>query len=174
MDTISTSVVVVGGSLVGLSAAAFLAWQGVLTVVIEQHRGSSPHPRAMGYTPRTLELYDVVGLAGQIPPAPPNFRLRRRKVESLAGRWLAETDWTPERPSGKPADPSASRPAETRQPPADLRLAYSPHTGAAIAQDRLEPLLRDRARELGADLRLGTELLSFTQDADGVTVHVRE
>jgi putative polyketide hydroxylase len=33
--------------------------------------------------------------------------------------------------------------------------------------------LRERAIELGADVRLSTQLLGFTQDSDGVTVHVR-
>jgi 2-polyprenyl-6-methoxyphenol hydroxylase-like FAD-dependent oxidoreductase len=50
----------------------------------------------------------------------------------------------------------------------------SPHAGAAIAQDRLEPLLRERARELGADLRLGTQLVRFEQDSEGVTALLRE
>jgi len=42
-------VLVVGGSLVGLSAAVFLAWRGVSTVLVDPHLGSSPHPRAVGY-----------------------------------------------------------------------------------------------------------------------------
>jgi len=76
------------------------------------------------------------------------------RVESLAGAWFEEALWTP-------AD---------KQAPA---LPYSPHRGAALAQDRLEPILRDRARELGATLRLETELLGFEQDAGGVTARLR-
>lgn len=151
----SVPVLVVGGSLVGLSAAVFLAWRGVPTVLVERHRGSSLHPRAVGFTPRTLELFRTVGLGDQIPQAPANFRLRRCRVESLAGRWFEESDWTPDAPKAPPVE-------------------YSPCTGAAIAQDRLEPLLREKARALGADLRLGVELLSFEQDAEGVTAHVRD
>src|SRR5690348_14213451 len=89
----STSVLVVGGSLVGLSTALFLAWQGVPTVLVERHAGSSPHPRAIGYTPRTMELLRAVGLAERIPEVPHDFRLRRVRVESLAGAWHTESAW---------------------------------------------------------------------------------
>jgi putative polyketide hydroxylase len=150
----STSVLVVGGGLVGLSTAVFLAWEGVPTVLVERHPGSSAHPRAIGYTPRTMEVYRAVGLASQIPQAPRGFRLRRARIESLAGEWFEETDWTPE-----------NRPAPT--------IEYSPYAGAAIAQDRLEPMLRAKAIELGADVRLGAELVGFEQDADGVTAKLR-
>ncbi len=37
----------------------------------------------------------------------------------------------------------------------------------------MEPLLRDRAMELEADIRLGTELIEWEQDADGVTAHLK-
>lgn len=150
----STSVLVVGGGLVGLSAAVFLAWRGVPTVLVERYPGSSPHPRAIGYTPRTLELYRAVGLGPRIPQVPPDFRLRRARVESLAGRWFEESPWTP----------------ETQQTP---RRESSPCTGAALAQDRLEPLLREKASALGADVRLATELVRCEQDEGGVTASLR-
>ena len=150
----STSVLVVGGGLVGLSAAVFLAWRGVPTMVVERHPGSSPHPRAIGYTPRTLENYRAVGLGPRIPQSPPGLRLRRIQVESLAGKWFEERPWTP----------------ENLEAPA---IEYSPCTGTAIAQDRLEPILRDEAIALGADVRFETELLRFEQDAGGVTAWLR-
>ncbi|MFX5922224.1 FAD-dependent monooxygenase, partial [Acinetobacter baumannii] len=49
----------------------------------------------------------------------------------------------------------------------------SPCTGAAIAQDKLEPILREAARARGADIRLGVEMVSFTQDDNGISVRVR-
>ena len=51
-----TPVLVVGGSLVVLSTSLFLSTRGVAHVLVEKHPGSSPHPRAMGFTERTLEL----------------------------------------------------------------------------------------------------------------------
>ncbi|MGA7134835.1 MAG: FAD-dependent oxidoreductase, partial [Mycobacterium sp.] len=53
-DVESTQVLVVGGSLVGLSAAVFLAGRGVPVTLVERHATSSAHPRAIGYTTRTL------------------------------------------------------------------------------------------------------------------------
>lgn len=150
----TTPVLVVGGSLVGLSAAVFLAWRGVPTVVVEKHAGSSLHPRAIGYTTRTLEFFRATGVElpasdqGSKPP-------RRARVESLAGEWFHEYPWTP--------------PDTTDVP----QLEYSPVHATAIAQDRLEPILRQRATELGADLRPSTEMIEFTQDADGVTATLR-
>src|SRR6188768_3062666 len=89
----STPVLIVGGGLAGLSAALFLAWRGVPTVLVEKHASSSPHPRAMGFTPRTLEIFRAVGLADAIPEVPHGHgRPRRVAVESLAGKWSAEAD----------------------------------------------------------------------------------
>ena len=151
--TESVPVLIVGGSLVGLSAAVFLAWHGVPVVLAEKHPGSSLHPRAIGYTTRTLELFRATGI--EVPESahsagPP----RRARVESLAGSWFEEYPWTV---------------GGARQPAAE----YSPAHETAIAQDRLEPILRQRALELGADLRLGTELAGFTQDDAGVTAVLR-
>jgi putative polyketide hydroxylase len=162
MDSEKTSaiqipVLVVGGSLVGLSAGLFLAWRGVPTIVLEKHEGSHPHPRAMGYTEHSMEFFRAVGLADVIPQAPADFRLRRARVDSLAGEWHEVSDWTP--------------PSEAEAP---VRQRYSPMRGAAIPQDRLEPILRARAVELGLDLRQNTELLAFEQTAKGVSARVRE
>jgi 2-polyprenyl-6-methoxyphenol hydroxylase-like FAD-dependent oxidoreductase len=145
-----TPVLIVGGSLAGLSAAVFLAWHRVPTVLVERHSGSSTHPSAIGYTTRTLELFRSVGI--ELPPSvegggPP----RRARVDSLAGAWHEQYPWTPHAQGGSPGD-------------------FSPVRDTAIPQDRLEPLLRARAIELGADIRTGTELIAFDQDDDGVTV----
>jgi putative polyketide hydroxylase len=155
MNSQSTSVLVIGGGLVGLSAAVFLAWRGVPTAVVERRAGSSPHPRAIGYTPRTMELFRAVGLGPRIPEAPRGVGLRRVRVESLAGAWFEESSWTP-----------AERPAPA--------IEYSPCAGAALAQDRLEPILREQAVALGADVRFETELVGLEQDAGGVTASLRE
>lgn len=146
----NTSVLIVGGSLVGLSAAVFLAWHRVPTVVVERHPGSSTHPRAIGYTTRTLEVFRSVGI--EVPPSVEGGGApRRARVESLAGAWHEEYPWTPHAQGGSPGD-------------------FSPVRGTAIPQDRLEPILRARAIEVGAEIRLGTELIAFDQDDDGVTV----
>ncbi len=146
-----TPVLVVGGSLVGLSTALFLAFHEVPCVLVEPHLASHPHPRAVGFTTRTLELLHLVGI--ELPAIPAGFSLKRARVESLVGTWHEERAWTPR------AQPMAE---------------YSPFRGAAIAQDKLEPILRDEAKGRGADIRLGTELVRFEQDDDGVTAHLRD
>lgn len=153
----NTGVLVVGGSLVGLSTALFLSMNELPCVLVDPHARSHPHPRAIGYTPRTLEVLHTAGIT--LPEVPRGFRLSRARVESLAGEWHDATEWTPKKPAAAPPPPSDEA---------------SPYVGAAIAQDLLEPKLREGARARGADLRLGTELVSFTQDAAGVTALLRE
>lgn len=152
MKTETTDVLVVGGGLAGTAAAMFLAWRGVKVICVEKHPGSSPHPRAIGYTPRTMELLRAVGLADRIPQVPRDMRLRRIRVESLTGTWFEESQWTE-----APAEPMPS-----------------PYTGAAIAQDLIEPMLRQHAGKLGAEIRMSAELVDWTQDDDGVTAVVGE
>lgn len=145
----------------GLSAAVFLSWHGVPTVLVEPHLGSSPHPRAVGYPPRTMELFRQVGLGDSIPQVPPTITApRRARVESLAGQWFEESPWTPPRATGGPAPKSM--------------FDFTPCTAAALAQDGIEHVLRERAISSGAELRLGTRLVRFEQDADGVTAWLRE
>ncbi|SEP79726.1 FAD-dependent oxidoreductase [Lentzea albida] len=150
-----TSVLVVGGGLAGTSAALFLAWRGVDVVLVEKHPGSSPHPRAVGFNARVGELLRAVGLEDELPKSrmAKGFGVRRVRAESLVGKKYDETFWTP---------------------PAQLSdIEYSPATGVGVAQDRMEPILRDKARELGADIRMSTRMLEFSQDSDGVTAVVQ-
>ncbi len=51
--------------------------------------------------------------------------------------------------------------------------AASPTEMCNAPQHILEPILLDRARELGADVRLHHEVISIAQDDDAVTAHVR-
>jgi putative polyketide hydroxylase len=151
-------VLIVGGSLVGLSAAMFLASRGVDCMVVERHHGSSPHPRARGVTQRTVEMFDTAGLRN-LPEIPSTLiKLRRVRSESMVATPMEEIDWTPQGAVHPPTAPVAS---------------YSPHTGAGVAQDQLEPLLRQRALELGATLSLGTELVRFEDRADGIVAWLK-
>jgi 2-polyprenyl-6-methoxyphenol hydroxylase-like FAD-dependent oxidoreductase len=51
---------------------------------------------------------------------------------------------------------------------------FSPTVRLFINQDDLEPILRTRAEELGAELRYRTECTSLEQDADGVSATIRD
>jgi putative polyketide hydroxylase len=105
---------VVGGSLVGLSAAVSLTWRGVPTVLVERHPDSSSHPRAIGFTPRKMELFRAVGLGGRIPQVPPGTRRRRAGCASRA--WPGNGS---KKPPGRPR--SGSRPASSTRPAGERR-----------------------------------------------------
>jgi 2-polyprenyl-6-methoxyphenol hydroxylase-like FAD-dependent oxidoreductase len=151
---IESDVLIVGGSLVGLSAASFLAWHGVPSFSVERHHGTAIHPRAGHFHLRTLEVLRSIGLEGRVRAASeeqfdPDGGINA--VESLAGREIATYI-------------------------ANLNegvAAISPSSRLFMTQQSLEPLIRARAEELGATLRYATELVSFAQDADGVTGHIR-
>ncbi|MGH8879881.1 MAG: FAD-dependent monooxygenase, partial [Stackebrandtia sp.] len=151
MRTDTTKVLIVGGGLAGSAAAMFAAWLGVEVILAERHPGSSPHPRAVGYKPRTTELLRSVGLESQLPTLKTGRTApRRKRVESLVGQHYEELSWAPARVA-----------APTSR--------YSPCGSAGVAQDVLEPMLRDHAVTLGADMRMSTRLESFATDAHGVT-----
>ena len=154
-----TSVIIIGGGLVGLSAAMLLAWHDVPCILIEKHGSPSLHPRAVGYTPRTMEIFNQVDIADQIPQVPEGFKLQRIKVESMTGKWEEEP---------MPWKPPKFNEAMVEGPP----ILHSPFKGAALAQDRLEPIIRAKALKLGADIRLGAKMTSFKQNDDWVTVSV--
>ncbi|MER6471590.1 FAD-dependent monooxygenase [Streptomyces collinus] len=155
MSTSSTRVLIAGGSLVGLSTALFLAHHNVPCLMVERHPSTSIHPRAVGYYPRTAELLRTVGVEEAAKAAAAGFEKHKTRagVVSLAGEVLFSKE---ELEGGDDlSDLTASK----------LLL---------LPQDRLEPLLRARAEKLGADLRFGTQLISFTQDDDGVTAVVKD
>ena len=69
MPDADVPVVIVGGSLVGLSAAVFLGAQGVPSLVVERHPGTAIHPRAALVSQRTVELFRALGLQPEIESA---------------------------------------------------------------------------------------------------------
>ncbi|MFG2988391.1 FAD-dependent monooxygenase [Streptomyces sp. NPDC048257] len=144
-------VLIVGGSLSGLSAALFLAAKGVECLVVEQRPGTSVHPRARLVTARSMELFRSVGIEEAVrkagDPGPIGFVV----VDTLADAHYA--------PTGNHHD-------ET--------LDISPTGMRLCDQQQLEPLVLARARELGAEVRFGTRFESLVQDEDGVTATLRQ
>ena len=55
-------VLVVGGSLVGLSTALLLRWHGIDCLAVERHAGTAIHPRAGHFHLRTVEILRSLGL----------------------------------------------------------------------------------------------------------------
>ena len=148
-------VLIVGGSLVGLSAALFLRRHGVDVLAVERHAGTAINARAGHFHLRTMEILRSAGLEDAVrrksqEQYPPDGGINN--VESLAGREIA--NYFPNLNAGVDE--------------------FSPTVRLFINQDALEPILRARAAELGARLRYRAECTSLSQDADGVTVVIRD
>lgn len=147
-------VLIVGGSLVGLSASVLLGRHGVPHMLIERHSGTAIHPRAAAFHQRTLEIFRDGGIQQAVEQAAEREFVQDgaiNAVDSLGGRELASFYR------------NVNEGVE----------ALSPARRIFITQIGLEPVLRARAKELGADLRFSTELASFTQDAGGVDAVIR-
>lgn len=147
-------VLIVGGSLVGLSTAVFLGHHGVPSLVVERHRGTAIHPRAALVNQRAVEAYRAVGLEGEVEEAAAREFVQNGaivSVESLGGK---ELDWYFR---------TINEGVEHVSPSARL----------FVTQIGLEPVLLRAAKRLGATVEHGAEAVSVEQDADGVTAVVR-
>ncbi|MGW2652367.1 FAD-dependent oxidoreductase [Streptomyces sp. NPDC001478] len=148
-------VLIVGGSLVGLSASLFLGRLGVGHLLVEKHAATSTHPRGRGNNVRTMEIFRGAGVEEPIRAAATVLAENHGILQagSLTGddqEWLF-----------KEIDPGGAL------------ARFSPSGWCLCSQNDLEPVLLDRAREQGGDLRFSTELMSFDADASGVTAAVK-
>ncbi|MFG3331276.1 FAD-dependent oxidoreductase [Streptomyces tendae] len=148
-------VLVVGGSLVGLSTSVFLGRLGVRHTLVERHAGTSIHPRGRGNNVRTMEIFRVAGTEPDIRRAAATLAdnhgiLQTPTLVGDAGEWLF-----------KQIDPGNGL------------ARFSPSSWCLCSQNDLEPELLTHAVNLGGDLRFGTELLSFETDTEGVTAIVK-
>lgn len=154
MEPRHVPVLVVGGSLVGLSTSVLLADQGVPHLLVESHRGTAIHPRAASFHQRTMEVFRSVGLQQAVEQAAAaEFEQGGAimAVESLGGKELHYFFH------------SYNEGVE----------GLSPTDRLFLTQVGLEPVLRDRAVELGAEHLFGTELVSFEEHDDHVRAVIR-
>src|SRR5690348_166520 len=81
-------VLIVGGSLVGLSASLFLSWYGIPSLLVERHPGTAIHPRVASLTAHTMEIFRSVGIEAAIRQVEPPFSRNSNVplVESLVGQ----------------------------------------------------------------------------------------
>src|SRR3954469_5377074 len=123
-------VLIVGGSLVGLTTALLLGHLGVESLAVERHAGTAVPARAGHFQLGTTEMLRQVGLEETVREA--SLRTYHPAggivaVESLAGRELAT--YVAELNEGVEG--------------------FSPTVRVFINQDVLEPILRQRALEFG-------------------------
>jgi 2-polyprenyl-6-methoxyphenol hydroxylase-like FAD-dependent oxidoreductase len=148
-------VLIVGGSLVGLTTAMLLGYHGVPSLSVERHAGTAIHPRAGHFQLGTTELLRQLGLEERVRTKSLEMYSATGgiiAVESLAGRELAT--YVKELNEGVEG--------------------FSPTVRVFINQDVLEPLLRERALELGATVRNRTEAVALDEDDDGVAITLRD
>jgi 2-polyprenyl-6-methoxyphenol hydroxylase-like FAD-dependent oxidoreductase len=148
-------VLIVGGSLVGLTTAVLLGHHGIRSLSVERHAGTAIHPRAGHFHLRTLEVLRQVGLEERVRAKSLEMYSATggiNSVESLAGRELGV--YVRELNEGVEG--------------------HSPTVRVFINQDVLEPILRERALELGAAARNRLEVVGVEQDDDGVTATLRD
>lgn len=150
LKAIDVPILICGGGPVGLSAAVLLARLGVPSLLVERHPSTTDHPKARGFSARTMEVFRPWGIDASLrAEALPPSAVRFIWVESLSGREI-----------GRVEPPRRAVPAP-----------HSPTYGCMAAQDALEAELRRHAETYpNMSLRFSTELVAFEQDPDGVTV----
>ncbi|MFE6840772.1 FAD-dependent monooxygenase, partial [Streptomyces sp. NPDC057705] len=136
--TYATDVLVVGAGPVGLTAAAELRRRGVSCRIVERLPARLPFAKAVGIQPRTLELWDRMGLVRAALEAAVPMRGQYMYVNGI------------------------------EKPHLDLVLPPEvPYGFAALPQYETERIIDEFLVRFGTTVERGTELVSFRQDADG-------
>jgi 2-polyprenyl-6-methoxyphenol hydroxylase-like FAD-dependent oxidoreductase len=150
-----TQVLIVGGGLVGLTAALLLQHHGVAPILVERRTESSPQPKARRINFRSMEVYRRIGLESEVTDAAKGLAFFQAM---RSGPTILESEELSMIP---PGDMSAM-------------FASTPCLSVLCSQDLLEPVLRDLAEKRGVDIRFDAELTHFQQDEDGVIADIHD
>ncbi|MFF4211961.1 FAD-dependent oxidoreductase [Streptomyces sp. NPDC001796] len=156
---VETDVLIVGSGPAGASAALALSTYGVPNLVVTRYASLADTPRAHITNQRTMEVLRDLGVEQDVvrQATPQHLMGNTTFCTSLAGEELGRV-----RSWGN--DPLVQAAHELASP---TRMCDMP-------QHLMEPVLVNAAVARGTQLRFQTEYLSHTQDADGVTVTVRD
>ena len=164
MKTIETPVLICGGGGAGLSLSIFLSARGVDNILVERHTTTSHLPKAHYYNQRTMEIFREHGIADTI-------YARGTPMENMGCIvWMTSLwgDGPLDRKLLYKMDAFGGGKLEP------VYTADSPTRSGNLPQLRLEPILREFAEKSPhAKVLFGHELMTFTQDADGVTSVVK-
>lgn len=149
----STGVLIIGGGLNGLAAAALLAHHRIDCMVVERHAETSIQYKFTGISPRSMEIFRSLGLEAEI-------RARRTGDQQSGGIARARNLADPEVQWSEVGWPDAT--------------PYSPTQPATCDQNVLEPILRRHAERLGATMRFNTEFEALEQDERQVRARIRD
>ncbi|MEU0771798.1 FAD-dependent oxidoreductase [Streptomyces albogriseolus] len=139
-----TPVLIVGAGPTGLTLGIDLARRGVEALVVEREEGLFPGSRGKGLQPRTMEVFDDLGVL--------------EAVRAGGGRYPVGMLW---RDGKRLGEHHLADPVETTE--------EAPYEGWMVPQWRTQRILRDRLEELGGTIAFGREVTDVTQDGDGVT-----
>ncbi|MEU0656814.1 FAD-dependent oxidoreductase [Streptomyces albogriseolus] len=139
-----TPVLIVGAGPTGLTLGIDLARRGVEALVVEREEGLFPGSRGKGLQPRTMEVFDDLGVLDA--------------VRAGGGRYPVGMLW---RDGKRLGEHHLADPVETTE--------EAPYEGWMVPQWRTQRILRDRLEELGGTIAFGREVTDVTQDEDGVT-----
>jgi len=168
-------VLIVGGGPVGLFLACELRLAGVSVLLLEKNQSPST-PLKSGW----------MGARGLNFPSTEAFYRREllKDVKATSFGWMGgERPGMEFKGDGSTPPPSASSPRFAGHFAGIMldasKLDFSTQKwiipgpsvgGGMVSLEALEDVLSHRARELGADMRLGQKVTSFSETADGVTV----
>jgi 2,4-dichlorophenol 6-monooxygenase len=158
-EHLETDVLVIGSGPAGGGAALALATYGVDHMVITKYRWTANTPRAHITNQRTVEVFRDLGIDADVLGQGTPHELMGDTVfcTSLAGDEIGRVRTWETHPARE----------------ADYLLA-SPAPNCDIPQHLLEPILLGEAATRGSRIRFDTEYVGLVQDADGVTVTVRD
>ncbi|MGC9438759.1 FAD-dependent oxidoreductase [Streptomyces sp. WG5] len=147
MET-DTDVLVVGAGPTGLALGVDLARRGVDALVVERAEKLFPGSRGKGMQPRTMEVFDDLGVLDAIRAA--------------GGTYPVGMIW---RNGERVGEHRMSDPAEASED--------SPYNEPwMVPQWRTQEILRARLEELGGGVSFGREVTGIEQDAHTVTAHL--
>lgn len=153
-------VLIAGGGLVGLSAALFLRYHGVETVLAERRDRPAVLPRSRGVQTRTVEMFRQIGIEDRVQDAAASALKMGAFGGARRGATLLDSQ------------PLEIRRGGGNQARMTGGMDASPSRFCFCPQVLLEPVLAGLARERGGDLRFGAELTDLTADDDGVTATI--
>lgn len=145
MKQLQAAVLIVGAGPAGLTLACDLNRRGVKTLLVERLARPVFASKGKGLQPRTLEIFDDLGIIDGVLAAGMTYP----KVRSYKNGALVE-----ERVMYPLQEPNSSFPY--------------PNT-IMLPQWKTEALLRERLAELGGAVLFETELTQFSESADGIS-----